>query len=147
MAGSLIDPNTKIKVSSTLDRSVGKRYLTDRSPETCWTSSQGLPQTIQMAFGQPVIPTTLSITFQGGFVGTKCSVYSQSKDSAVSEWILLRQVFPEDVNRVQSFQLRESIEENESAALAVLQLKLVFEESSDFFGRITIYDLDIIGMK
>lgn len=74
-------------------------------------------------------------------------MYSQPNDPTVSEWILLRQVFPEDVNRVQSFQLREGIEGDESAASTITQLKLVFEESSDFFGRITIYDLDIIGKK
>lgn len=80
-------------------------------------------------------------------MGTKCSVYSQTNDPTVSEWILLQQVFPEDVNRVQSFQLQGGIQGDESAAPAITQLKLVFEESSDFFGRITIYDLDIIGTK
>ena len=28
------------RVSSTLDKSVGKKYLTDGNPETCWTSQQ-----------------------------------------------------------------------------------------------------------
>lgn len=93
-----------------------------------------------------MVPTALSFTFQGGFVGTKCSVYSQSKDTQDSEWTLVRQVFPEDVNRVQSFPLREPDEGNESTA-AVTQLKLFFEESSDFFGRITIYDLDVTGTE
>ncbi len=29
-----------LRVSSTLDKSVGKKNLTDGSPETCWTSQQ-----------------------------------------------------------------------------------------------------------
>lgn len=28
------------RVSSTLDKSVGKKYLLDKNPETCWTSQQ-----------------------------------------------------------------------------------------------------------
>ena len=30
----------KLRVSSTLDKSVGKKYLIDGSPETCWSSQQ-----------------------------------------------------------------------------------------------------------
>ncbi|KAH8835113.1 hypothetical protein DL96DRAFT_23681 [Flagelloscypha sp. PMI_526] len=37
---ALITPETQIKVSSTLDKSVGKKHLVDGSPETCWTSQQ-----------------------------------------------------------------------------------------------------------
>lgn len=32
--------NFLIRVSSTLDKSVGKKHLTDGSAETCWTSAQ-----------------------------------------------------------------------------------------------------------
>ena len=53
-------------------------------------------------------------------------------------------VFPEDVNRVQVFDLRLSEQIISGGASA---LKLVFEESSDFFGRITIYDLKVEGSR
>ncbi len=39
------------RVSSTLDKSVGKKYLIDGSPETCWTSQQ-----VRMLFNGPIYP-------------------------------------------------------------------------------------------
>lgn len=55
-------------------------------------------------------------------------------------WEKLTQIYPEDVNKAQAFNLREV------ASHAVQGIKLVFEESSDFFGRITVYDLNIEGV-
>lgn len=127
----LITSDTRIKVSSTLDKSLGKSCLVDGSPETCWTSQQGLPQFIQLTFPSPVVPKRLSLTFQGGFVGTTCLVATQSQDTA--SWQELTHIYPEDVNRAQTFDL--------SITEPVGSIKLIFEESSDFFGRITIYDL------
>lgn len=50
----------------------------------------------------------------------------------------LTRIYAEDVNRMQTFDLPSSS--------AIHQLKLIFEQSSDFFGRITIYDLQIDGI-
>jgi hypothetical protein len=50
-------------------------------------------------------------------------------------------IFPEDVNRKQAFLLPE-IE-----IASFIELKLVFEESSDFFGRITLYDVQVDGYQ
>lgn len=46
------------------------------------------------------------------------------------------------MNRKQVFDLAAPAHADTGAAQ---QLKLVFEESSDFFGRITIYDLAVDG--
>jgi hypothetical protein len=87
----------------------------------------------------------MSLTFQGGFVGTRCLVNvlaplpDTDVDMAKSEWQALTRIYPEDVNRRQSFDLVEHDGEVQS-------LKLVFEESSDFFGRITVYDLTLEGI-
>ncbi|VDB90217.1 unnamed protein product [Peniophora sp. CBMAI 1063] len=132
---SLISPDARIKVSSTLDKSVGKKYLTDGSPETCWTSQQGSPQYIQILFPSPVLLKQVAITFQGGFVGTRCTVDARTSESG--DWSNLTAVYPEDVNRKQVFDV--------VSPDPVQGLKLTFEESSDFFGRITIYDLDVQG--
>jgi len=86
-------------------------------------------------FPSPVIPKRISLTFQGGFVGTTCVVTTQSPDA--TSWQELTRIYPEDVNRAQLFDL--------AAVEPVKGIKLVFEESSDFFGRITIYDLMIEG--
>ncbi|KAF8588355.1 hypothetical protein K439DRAFT_1335481 [Ramaria rubella] len=158
---SLITPETKVKVSSILDKSVGKKNLTDGSPETCWTSSQGIPQYIQLGFNAPVLPTKIVITFQGGFVGTRCAVHAlphtPTNSPGEPRWRLLTYLFPEDVNRQQSFDLPfensgagripQVVESESIGPQAVDQIKLVFEESSDFFGRITIYNLCVEGYE
>ncbi|KAJ7109848.1 hypothetical protein C8R44DRAFT_833458 [Mycena epipterygia] len=118
-------------VSSTLDKSVAKKYLVDNNPETCWTSQQGLPQYVQLGFPELVIPENVHLTFQGGFVGTRCAVKK-----------ILTHVFPEDTNGRKQFSLK-----TESSAVVILngidRLRLEFKESSDFFGRITLYDLQL----
>jgi hypothetical protein len=86
-----------------------------------------------LLFDKKVTPTRLLLTFQGGFVGTRCSI--EVFDS--SRWRQLSFIYPEDVNRKQSFDL--------AGASDVEGLKIVFEESSDFFGRITVYDLQLDG--
>ncbi|KAH9969144.1 galactose-binding domain-like protein [Russula dissimulans] len=133
----LITSDTRIKVSSILDTSLGKSCLVDGSPETCWTSQQacGLPQYIQLTFPSPVTPIRISLTFQGGFVGTTCVVATRSQDA--TSWQEFTRIYPEDVNRAQIFDL--------TAGEPVKGIKLVFEESSDFFGRITVYHLMIEG--
>ncbi|KAI0031256.1 galactose-binding like protein [Vararia minispora EC-137] len=133
---SLITPDTRIRVSSTLNKSVGKKFLTDGSAETCWTSQQGSPQYIQLLFTASVIPRRISLTFQGGFVGTKCVVEVQQREEG--GWMNAARLYPEDVNRKQVFDIDWPNE--------IVGLKLIFEESSDFFGRIAVYDLGVGGI-
>ncbi|KAJ7155923.1 galactose-binding domain-like protein [Mycena crocata] len=142
MSKSLLSPDTPIKVSSTLDKSVGKKHLVDNNPETCWTSQQGLPQYIQLAFPELVVPETVHFIFQGGFVGTRCAVKVPASDR--TSWQLLTHVFPEDINSRQEFSLKT---DSNTAVISdgIDRLRLEFEESSDFFGRITLYDLKIHG--
>jgi hypothetical protein len=155
--------NLALRVSSTLDKSTPRKSLVDRDPGTCWTSTQGLPQWVQLAFPSesPIYPKHLYLTFQGGFAATRVAVYTAKDLLRDSEWTLLTYVYPEDVNRKQKFSLIVHSYEGETRAQAedagetngvvneaavehpVAQIKLVFEQSSDFFGRITIYDLDI----
>ncbi|CAA7268042.1 unnamed protein product [Cyclocybe aegerita] len=146
---SLINEETSIKVSSTLEKANGKRNLIDGSPETCWTSQQsfrniqGLPQFIQLGFTNRVIPKRVSITFQGGFVGTRCAICIPTDESGKKDWRPFTTIFPEDVNRRQMFELVPS--QPDLLTEGVIALKLVFEESSDFFGRITVYDVAVEG--
>ena len=80
----------------------------------------------------------MSLTFQGGFVGTQCSIYASSDTQ--KDWWLVKSIYPEDVNRRQSFDLSSN-----TIQTGVGSLKLVFEQSSDFFGRVTLYDLKLEG--
>lgn len=88
-----------------------------------------------------MIPKRVSITFQGGFVGTRCSI--QIPSPASGEWEVITKIFPEDNNRPQDFTLAP--DSPNTLGGGVEKLKLMFEESSDFFGRITIYDLRLEG--
>lgn len=80
----------------------------------------------------------LILTFQGGFVGTQCAI-----DVAASAlepiWTTLTHIHAEDVNRRQIFQLPED------SSQEIQCMKLIFERSSDFFGRITLYELQVEG--
>jgi hypothetical protein len=98
---------------------------------------QGLPQTIQVTFSRDSLPSSLSVTFQGGFVGTQCAVQVRSTEG---KWETKQSVYPEDVNRRQVFDLN-------LGDTPIRDMKLVFEQSSDFFGRITVYDLDILAKE
>ena len=103
---------------------------------------QGLPQFIQLDFPNRVIPKRLSIVFQGGFVGRRCAVCIPGTDSNIA-WQILSHIYPEDVNRRQSFDLTPT--QPELLKDGVSSVKLVFQESSDLFGRITVYDLKLEG--
>ena len=63
--------------------------------------------------------------------------------SGASEWKTFTEVFPEDVNRQQTFDLPTI--EGTQWAHGMGAVKLIFEQSSDFFGRITVYDLTLEG--
>ena len=78
----------------------------------------------------------LHIKFQGGFVGKDCYIEDLSDDQEPKQ---IFSFYPEDVNSEQVFQLSESC--------SVKKVKLVFSTSTDFFGRITIYKMDVIGEK
>jgi hypothetical protein len=106
--------------------------------------TQGLPQFIQLSFPNPVSPKRVSLTFQGGFVGSRCEVTASGASTpSSSDWAVLDHIFPEDVNRPQAFDLKDP--SGDLSNSGIRHLKLVFHESSDFFGRITIYDLRVEG--
>ena len=94
-----------------------------------------------------MVPRRIVLTFQGGFVGTRCSVDVRANKNAGdnTEWHTLTHIYPEDVNRQQSFELKPDGVAQGLVENGVESIKLVFEESSDFFGRITVYDLKVEG--
>ena len=120
------------KVSSVLNKNVkefGKKFLFDDREDKCWNSDQGTPQFIYLTF-DPTMKNVreLQIQFQGGFVGKDCHVIVNDKEPVL--------FFPEDSNKLQTFQF--DFEE-------VQTMKIVFNSSTDFFGRITIYQLKLFA--
>ncbi|KAI8602693.1 galactose-binding domain-like protein [Dissophora ornata] len=136
---SLLNPNCRIKVSSVLNRETalyGKQFLTDNSEETCWNSEPGTPQFIAIDFGRNVQIETIQVMFQGGFVGKTCQLLAWTD---AGEYVEMMRFYPEDINPLQSFPVAEDERQTTS------RVKIVFESSTDFFGRITVYMLDILG--
>jgi len=121
------------KVSSVLNKNVkefGKQFLFDGREETCWNSDQGSPQFILISFHEPQAKISqLQIQFQGGFVGNQCHVIINNDTQKVD-------FFPDDSNKLQTFPVELT---------DVNQLKISFGGSTDFFGRITIYQLNLFA--
>ncbi|XP_026538912.1 nuclear receptor 2C2-associated protein [Notechis scutatus] len=135
---SLICSETISRVSSVLNREVkqfGKKYMFDRNEETSWNSDQGAIQWLTMEFPQTVQASQIQIQFQGGFASRKFILQGGRKGAALST---VAEFYPEDNNSLQSFPFK---------AEPLDKLKITFQNSSDFFGRIIVYHLDILGQK
>jgi hypothetical protein len=102
--------------------------MIDGSNETCWNSESGDSQWILLTFDEEVCPQSINITFQGGFVGREMLVF----DAAGVE---ISRYFPQDTNRPQEFLLTQQH--------PTTSLRIVFNKSTDFYGRVTIYNLEI----
>ncbi|XP_067369356.1 nuclear receptor 2C2-associated protein [Channa argus] len=139
MASSLICSETHTRVSSVLNRDVkqyGKKYMFDCSEETCWNSDQGECQWVSLEFPQSVKVSELKIQFQGGFSAKTCRLEGCRKDGAFK---VIGHFYSEDNNSLQSFPIQETP--------TVDKVKIIFENSADFFGRVIVYSLDILGEK
>ncbi|XP_042335980.1 nuclear receptor 2C2-associated protein [Sceloporus undulatus] len=133
---SLISSETVSRVSSVLNREVkqfGKKFMFDGNEETCWNSDQGAVQWLTLGFPQTVRVSQILIQFQGGFASRKCTVQGFRKEEELPE---VAEFYPEDTNSLQTFALKE---------MQLDKLKITFEDSTDFFGRIIIYRLDVLG--
>ncbi|XP_075467244.1 nuclear receptor 2C2-associated protein isoform X2 [Ascaphus truei] len=138
MAVSVVCGGIVSRVSSVLNRDVkqfGKKYLFDRKEDTCWNSDQGASQWILLEFPQCVCVSQLHIQFQGGFSSKTCTLEGCPNDK---EFVKLSDFYPEDTNALQKFSVPN---------LSVDKLKISFQNSTDFFGRIIVYHLDILGQK
>ncbi|XP_030288963.1 nuclear receptor 2C2-associated protein [Sparus aurata] len=139
MASSLICSDTQSRVSSVLNRDVkqyGKKYMFDSNEETCWNSDQGECQWVILEFPQSVRVSQLKVQFQGGFSAKTCKLEGCPKEGDLA---MISHFYPEDNNSLQSFPIQE--------APAVDKVKIMFENSADFFGRIIVYSLDVLGEK
>ncbi|CAG2066527.1 unnamed protein product, partial [Timema podura] len=72
--------------------------------------------------------------FQGGFTGKDCEVVLKTQTDPLGK---SEPFYPEDVNSVQSFNLKEPVLTN--------NVRFVFNSSTDFFGRIVIYKLELLN--
>lgn len=76
--------------------------------------------------------------FQGGFVGTECDLVLL--EGTNEDGNVLRTLFPDDINDLQTFKLQDIINISSTQ-----RLQLKFKKSSDFYGRITVYIVHFDG--
>lgn len=67
-----------------------------------------------------------------------------SIEDSNSQNIYKNYFYPDDVNDMQSFTLGNS-DGNQKSLANVKKLSIVFEKSSDFFGRVIIYHLEMLS--
>ena len=88
-------------------------------------------------FRRPVVAQEIKVQFQAGFCAESCSIYT-AKES-LSSWELVDDAVEwEDVHELQSYTLP-------GTPTAVQALKLVFEDPTDFYERVTIYRMEVWG--
>ena len=112
--------------------------LDTANDSSCWNSegTQGAAQWFMVDFGRPVQPTQIRIQFQAGFVAESCRVEGKLKDGS---WETLDEVEWEDVHETQE----RALETDKSCTV----VKLVLNDFADFYGRVTIYKLEIWGKE
>jgi len=127
----------KTRVSSVINKDVkeyGKKFMFDGREDTCWNSDQGDTQVISFSCECPVVIKKIHIQFQGGFAGKDCKLEIQPTGNGE---VITTDFYPEDGNQMQIFEV--------DSAVMTKSFKLHFLGSTDFFGRIIIYQLKIIG--
>eukprot|EP01006_Ploeotia_vitrea_P040146 TRINITY_DN66406_c5_g1_i1.p1 TRINITY_DN66406_c5_g1~~TRINITY_DN66406_c5_g1_i1.p1 ORF type:complete len:183 (-),score=104.72 TRINITY_DN66406_c5_g1_i1:128-676(-) len=164
---SLLPLLKSCKVSSVLNSNgaeYGKKFMLDGDHQTCWNSEQGKPQHVALKFSEPVDVVQVQVMFQGGFVGLPCVFYSdvagddddeekqqqqqeqkskkKNKKKNKDELYRVTTWEPEDGNSMQTFTMPKAAFHR---CRGVKKLRLVFEDSTDFFGRVTVYKLDVLG--
>ena len=93
-----------------------------------------MPQWIALDLQKEETVSAFRIQFQGGFVGHDCHLEAELENGSLE---IIEHFYPEDVNSLQVFRLRKPT--------CAKHLRFVFNGSTDFFGRIIIYKLQILS--
>ena len=110
--------------------------LNTNDGSSCWNSdSSDKQQHFVIDFKRVVKVQDLRLQFQAGFVSESVKVLLQTPDD---KWTDLQELELEDTLDIQIFALKSG----EGTAL-----KLVFDEFTDFYGRITIYRIEVWGLE
>ncbi|NXE99460.1 NR2CA protein, partial [Menura novaehollandiae] len=141
------------RVSSVLNRDVkqfGKKHMFDGSEETCWNSDQGTSQWVTLDFPRTVKVSQLHIQFQGGFSSRLCTLEGCRTGE---ELVKISELYPQDNHAMQisfpgmmmgggiqgfRFQVEETVLD---------KLRITFGSSTDFFGRVVVYHLGVLGER
>ena len=113
---------------------------------TYW-NSEGNPKGktssfLTIEFGRKVQPIEVGIQFQAGFVAEELTI--SKLDSNSEDWVQVADFEVDDDHDVQSFSLAHGEKEVSSTTTA---LKFVFNECTDFYGRVAVYKLQVWGRE
>jgi hypothetical protein len=141
MASVVAGGRARCRVSSVLgrDRALhgAEHMLPGADAAACWASDQGSPQRVQLAFARPVRVGELRVMFQGGFAGQDMQVHVRR--SGAWEMAGGGGKDPEDSNELQRFPLQVDG--------LVDAMTVTFGRSTDFYGRVVVYSLDVLGWE
>ena len=98
-----------------------------------------------MDFGKDVVVTDLHVMFQGGFSGADAIVQVGSSLNALET--LASSMDIADSNDLQTFSLQVASDSNSSALRRGRYVQVTFPSSTDFYGRVTIYQLELDGCE
>ncbi|TGZ58870.1 hypothetical protein CRM22_009395 [Opisthorchis felineus] len=128
-------------VSSVLNRDIkqfGKAHLFDGNPETCWSSDSGSPQWIHISLKSPECINAIRIQFQGGFSGLDTTLEAWNDNEFVGRGKDAKatvELFPKDTNVLQTLPV--------SLSEPFLHYRIVFHSTTDFYGRVIVYQLSL----
>jgi hypothetical protein len=143
-------------------RRFGPQNALDSETDDAWNSASSEESNplayFEVNFHRPVLVRELRVQFQGGFVGMDCIVYKKrqqqqpqktdesddkSNNNNDEEWEELDELFldPIDSTDIQTFYSEEVTIDPCTA------LRIEFGKSTDFYGRIIIYSLEVWGLE
>mmetsp|Transcript_3520 Transcript_3520/g.9308 ORF Transcript_3520/g.9308 Transcript_3520/m.9308 type:complete len:168 (-) Transcript_3520:390-893(-) len=82
----------------------------------------------------------LCLQFQAGFAAEELTVYVRTTEGGIGPWSKAEELEADDDHDLQSFPLSPA----EEAATAI---KIVFNETTDFYGRVILYQLQVWGKE
>ena len=138
-----------------------KNALDYENVSTCWNSDGNMANnnnnnkastSFIIEFGRIVQVHEIRIQFQAGFVAEQIHVFTQSSDDdKTTEWKSIIELEADDDHEIQSFPLLINEEDSSSDSVhpssCCTALKLEFDEFTDFYQRVTIYQLQVLGYE
>ncbi len=117
---------------------IDHNFIELHAPTLTFSWFQGSPQWIEILFKDAREVRNLEFQFQGGFVGQKCVLqfYKEQPANDSSPDVELNNFYPEDINGVQTYNLPSPV--------CAKFIRILFNESTDFYGRVTVYQLKIL---
>ncbi|KAG7371956.1 proline iminopeptidase [Nitzschia inconspicua] len=136
---------TTVRASSVLQKNTklyGPMNVLDYSNNlSCWNSEGSSDETmdiwLRVDFGRLVRPAVLQLQFQAGFVGETMKILALQNDN--DKWTEVSEEEVEDSHDIQSFSIPST------STTALTAIKLAFDDCTDFYKRITIYELKVLG--